>query len=95
MQYTLPTWALPVAIEVAATWHSLSGINGTWTLRTLRVLNRDQLYAKLACAVRFGSVMDCRMIMDEYGMQAFDVIDTNSTYDEQTLFAVSSLKSQP
>ncbi|KAH6629070.1 hypothetical protein C7974DRAFT_180390 [Boeremia exigua] len=88
LQYVMPTWALPYAIETTATWRTLGGVGGTWTLRIPRFMNTNNLYSKFLWMATRGTVEDFQKLMSVSGMRAFDAFDTSLSINS-TLFALA------
>lgn len=89
LQYVMPTWALPYAIETTATWCTLGGFGGTWTLKIPRFMNSG-LLNKFLWLCDYGTVKDFQELMVTSGMRAFDNFES-SLDSNSNLFLVSVL----
>ncbi|KAJ4988253.1 b-cell lymphoma 3-encoded protein [Stagonosporopsis vannaccii] len=87
-QYVMPTWALPYAIGTAATWNTLGGLGGTWSLRIPRFMNDHTLYQRFGWLCRRGTVEDFQKLMSRSGMRAIDLFSQSSNEDSG-LFALA------
>jgi hypothetical protein len=74
IQYVFPMWFLMLAVEATTTWSGLSGINGTWTFKIPRVLQKPGLYANILVCLRSGNSEDLMKLMTREGMRSFDII---------------------
>jgi hypothetical protein len=88
VQYVFPMWFLQLAVEATTTWSGLSGINGTWTFRIPRVLQKFGLYYSLTKCIRSGNSGDIMKFMTREGIRPFDIVVDQDT--ETTALGVST-----
>lgn len=72
LSYLFPAWLLRSSIDFTASWSSLSGVSGTWSLKVPRTVDDGAIYMSLFNAVDRHSVLETRRIMDTFGIRAFD-----------------------
>lgn len=89
VQYVFPKWFLQLAIETTATWSSLSGTSGTWTLKIPRIVQKQGLYHNLFRCLRKGDPNDVMKFMTGEGIRPFDIIIDQNL--EMTALEVSIL----
>lgn len=89
IQYMFPTWFLQLAIETTATWRSLNGINGTWTLKVPRVIDDDFVYSQVLRCIRFGNSIDLLKLMARNGIRPYDIF-TDVGQDLPTVLTAST-----
>jgi hypothetical protein len=71
-QYYFPAWLLSVGIELTASWRSVSGIGGSWSLKIPQTIRDPVIYNKLLWTMQGGSLLDLRRTMNDYHVRAFD-----------------------
>lgn len=87
VEYVLPTWILPCAIEATTSWHTLSGAGGTWSLRVPQYINNTKVCNEFHTLAKRGTVAEFQVLMSVSEMRAFDAFDS-SIDASSTLFAV-------
>jgi hypothetical protein len=83
--YLFPTWLLRIGIDFTASWCSLRGVCGTWTLKMPRTIDDSRIYNKICYAMEHCSVIEVRRMMELHKVRAFDSF---SVWSMQTLFEV-------
>lgn len=73
-RYLFPIWLLPLGIEVAASWRSLGGVGGTWSLKIPRVITDYWPGRELRRAIAYGTVLDMQRAMQLYGVKSIDML---------------------
>ena len=89
-RYFFPTWLLPIGIEVAASWQSLSGIGGNWSLRIPKVINDCDATRCLWDALLDESLFEVEKIMIQYEMRGFDMLLCETKQEPMSLLNVSA-----
>jgi hypothetical protein len=85
--YMFPTWLLRTGIEFAASWYSLSGVGGEWSLRVPRTIDNITILHRICFAMQHHTVPEIRHLMASHGIRAFDSFLSNPV---QNLFDVRS-----
>jgi hypothetical protein len=70
--YLFPAWLLRTSVKVNASWGSLSGVTGSWSLRVPRAIYDPYIYNRLQRIVLTASTVGISRGMEESGMRAFD-----------------------
>lgn len=73
-RYFFPVWLLSLGIEVAASWRSLGGVGGTWSLKIPRVITDYWPGRELRRAIAYGTVLDMQRAMQLYGVKSIDML---------------------
>ena len=87
-RYFFPTWLLPLGIEVAASWRSLGGVGGTWSLKIPRVITDPIPLNQLCQAILSGATLDVQRMMRLYGVNIVDMLMYNQ--EPQSFLNVST-----
>lgn len=89
VQYRFPTWFLQLAVETTATWRSLNGINGTWTLKVPRTIDDSFVYSQVIRCIRLGNSVDLLKLMARNGIRPYDIF-TDVRQDPLTVLTAST-----
>jgi len=89
-RYFFPTWLLPIGIEIAASWHSLSGVEGTWSLKIPQVINDDDATRRLEYAFLYHSPLGIEKVMIQYEIRGFDMLLFENMQEPMSLLNVSA-----
>jgi len=87
-RYFFPVWLLSLGIEVAASWRSLGGVGGTWSLKIPRVITDPIPIYQLCQAKLSGATIDVQRMMRLYGVNIVDMLMYNQ--EPQSFLNVST-----
>jgi len=90
LRYFFPAWLLPIGIEVAASWQSLSGVGGTWSLKIPQVINDNDATACLENALLHRSLLEIEKVMIQYEIRGFDMLLCENKLEPMSLLTVSA-----
>ena len=63
-----------MGIEVAASWQSLSGVGGNWSLKIPRIITDGNAHTDLIEALRVSTVIGVQQVMEKYMIQGIDLL---------------------